>query len=83
MSPCSAGVLVRGRDYVLPQDTVDVVPDVLRHRLVLSYDALADGIPLDHIITRVLQTVPLPQVSARPQVGGPGNPAPAGMAGLS
>jgi MoxR-like ATPase len=62
--------LVRGRDYVLPQDVVDVVPDVLRHRLVLSYDALADGVPLDHIITRVLQTVPLPQVTARPQ--GPG-----------
>src|SRR6185312_3084413 len=53
--------LVRGRDYVLPQDVVDVVPDVLRHRLVLSYDALADAVPLDHIITRVLQTVPLPQ----------------------
>jgi MoxR-like ATPase len=65
--------LVRGRDYVLPQDIVDVVPDVLRHRLVLSYDALADGVPLDHIITRVLQTVPLPQVSARPQT-----PQPAG-----
>jgi MoxR-like ATPase len=64
--------LVRGRDYVLPQDVVDVVPDVLRHRLVLSYDALADGVPLDHIITRVLQTVPLPQVSARPQ--SPGQP---------
>jgi MoxR-like ATPase len=58
--------LVRGRDYVLPQDVVDVVPDVLRHRLVLSYDALADGVPVDHIINRVLQTIPLPQVSARP-----------------
>jgi MoxR-like ATPase len=63
--------LVRGRDYVLPQDVVDVVPDVLRHRLVLSYDALADGVPIDHIITRVLQTVPLPQVTARPQLGQP------------
>lgn len=70
--------LVRGRDYVLPQDVVDVVPDVLRHRLVLSYDALADGVPLDHIITRVLQTVPLPQVSARPTQG---PPTPAGVAG--
>jgi MoxR-like ATPase len=59
--------LVRGRDYVLPQDVVDVAADVLRHRLVLSYDALADGIPVDHIVTRVLRTVPLPQVSARPQ----------------
>ncbi|HET9142881.1 MoxR family ATPase [Actinophytocola sp.] len=74
--------LVRGRDYVLPQDVVDVVPDVLRHRLVLSYDALADGVPLDHIITRVLQTVPLPQVAARPQAGG-GHPAAVGASGRS
>ncbi|MGH3788804.1 MAG: AAA family ATPase [Pseudonocardiaceae bacterium] len=68
--------LIRGRDYVLPQDVVDVAGDVLRHRLVLSYDALADGVPVDHIVTRVLQTVPLPQVSARPQGTAPsaGNP---------
>ncbi|HEX4705561.1 MAG TPA: MoxR family ATPase [Pseudonocardiaceae bacterium] len=71
--------LVRGRDYVLPQDVVDVVPDVLRHRLVLSYDALADGVPIDHVITRVLQAVPLPQVSARPQVAGQ-QPHPVGPA---
>jgi MoxR-like ATPase len=55
--------LVRGRDYVLPQDVVDVLPDVLRHRLVLSYDAMADEVPVEHVITRVLQTVGLPQVS--------------------
>ncbi|WP_019854451.1 AAA family ATPase [Actinopolyspora mortivallis] len=75
--------LLRGRDYVLPQDVVDVVPDVFRHRIVLSYDAVADGVPVDHVVTRVLQTVPLPQVSARPQAPGtqyaavqqPGNPA--------
>jgi MoxR-like ATPase len=40
---------------------------VLRHRLVLSYDAVADAVPMDHILSRVLQTVPLPQVSSRPQ----------------
>jgi len=55
--------LLRGRDYVLPQDVVDVIPDVLRHRLVLSYDALADEVPVEHVVTRVLQTVGLPQVS--------------------
>jgi len=65
VSAARALALVRGRDYVLPQDVVDVVPDVFRHRLVLSYDALADGVPVDHIINRVLQTVPLPQVAAR------------------
>ena len=53
--------LIRGRDYVLPQDVLDVAPDVLRHRLVLSYDAVADNVPMDHIISRVLATVPLPQ----------------------
>ncbi|MBQ6639793.1 MAG: MoxR family ATPase [Saccharopolyspora sp.] len=71
VSASRALALVRGRDYVLPQDVVDVVPDVFRHRLVLSYDALADGVPVDHIINRVLQTVPLPQVSARSQAGQP------------
>ena len=65
--------LIRGRDYVLPQDVLDVAPDVLRHRLVLSYDAVADQVPVDHIISRVLATVPLPQVTARPQ--GPPTPA--------
>ena len=68
--------LMRGRDYVLPQDVLDIAPDVLRHRLVLSYDALADGVPVDHVVTRVLQTVPLPQVSARPVGMGPA-PVPA------
>jgi MoxR-like ATPase len=78
--------LVRGRDYVLPQDVIDVSADVLRHRLVLSYDALADGVPVEHIVTRVLQTVPLPQVSARPQNAGPvagGPETPAEVAGPS
>ncbi|MGZ4531646.1 MAG: AAA family ATPase [Mycobacteriaceae bacterium] len=57
--------LVRGRDYVLPQDVVDVFADVLRHRLVLSYDAMADEVPVEHVITRVLQSVALPQVSSQ------------------
>jgi MoxR-like ATPase len=59
--------LVRGRDYVIPQDVIEVIPDVLRHRLVLSYDALADEITSEIVINRVLQTVPLPQVNAVPQ----------------
>ena len=66
--------LVRGRDYVLPQDVLEVAPDVLRHRLVLSYDAVADQVPVDHLVTRILQTVPLPQVSARPGVQQPAAP---------
>jgi len=55
--------LVRGRDFVVPQDVIDVAADVLRHRLVLSYDALADGVPVEVILGRLLQAIPLPQVS--------------------
>ncbi|MCX6471634.1 AAA family ATPase [Williamsia herbipolensis] len=70
--------LVRGRDYVIPQDVVEIIPDVLRHRLVLSYDALADEVDADQVIARVLQTVGLPQVSAQPTGPGPvgGQPNP-------
>ncbi len=61
--------LVRGRDYVIPQDIVEVIPDVLRHRLVLTYDALADEISSEVVINRVLQTIGMPQVNAVPQQG--------------
>jgi MoxR-like ATPase len=57
--------LLRGRDYALPQDLLDIAPDILRHRLVLSYDALADDISADRIVERVLATVPMPTVAAR------------------
>jgi MoxR-like ATPase len=70
--------LVRGRDYVLPQDILDVTTDVLRHRLVLSYDALADGVPADHIVKRIVQTVPLPHVAPRQNAGGFGPSTPGG-----
>lgn len=64
--------LIRGRDYVVPQDVVQIIPDVLRHRLVLSYDALADEVTADQVIERVLQTVGLPQVGAQPVPAGAG-----------
>jgi MoxR-like ATPase len=57
--------LLRGRDYALPQDLQDIAPDILRHRLVLSYDALADDISADRVVDRVLATVPLPTVTSR------------------
>ena len=63
--------LLRGRDYVLPQDVLDIAVDVLAHRLVLSYDAIADGVPAAHAVRRVLQTVPLPQVAPRQRASGP------------
>ncbi|MDR3658943.1 MAG: MoxR family ATPase [Mycobacterium sp.] len=73
--------LVRGRDYVIPQDVVEVIPDVLRHRLVLTYDALADEVSSETVINRILQTVALPQVNAVPQQGHSVPPAMAAAAG--
>jgi MoxR-like ATPase len=68
--------LLRGRDYVLPQDVLDVAVDVLAHRLVLSYDAIADGVPAPHAVRRVLQTIPLPQVAPRQRSAGAAIPPP-------
>ncbi len=53
---------VRGRSYALPQDVRDLALDVLRHRLVLSYEALADGVRPDDLLSQILATVPLPEV---------------------
>jgi MoxR-like ATPase len=53
---------LRGRDYVLPYDVSELAPDVLRHRMVLSYEALADDIAADSIISRVLDAVTEPDV---------------------
>ncbi|HEY2813422.1 MAG TPA: MoxR family ATPase [Acidimicrobiales bacterium] len=55
--------LLRGRTYALPQDVFDVAPDILRHRLVLSYEALAREITADHVLARVLSTVPAPRIA--------------------
>ncbi|WP_254127033.1 MoxR family ATPase [Aquihabitans sp. G128] len=58
-----AMALLRGRSYVLPQDVFDVAPDVLRHRLVLSYEALARDLSVDDVLGRLLSTVPAPRVA--------------------
>jgi MoxR-like ATPase len=55
-----AMALLRGRSYVLPEDMVELVPDVLRHRLVLSYEALAGNISADELVQRILEAVPTP-----------------------
>jgi MoxR-like ATPase len=56
---------LRGRDYALPQDVRDLALDVLRHRMVLSYEALADGVSADSILGRVIGTIPVPDVPLR------------------
>ena len=52
---------LRGRDYVLPDDVSDLAPDVLRHRLVLSYEALADGLTPDQLVHKIMQRIPPPE----------------------
>ena len=55
--------LLRGRPYVLPQDIYDVAPDIFRHRLVLSYEALARDVSVNQVLGRILSTVPAPRVA--------------------
>jgi len=57
--------LVRGRQYVLPEDIRGVAPDVLRHRLVLSYEALGDDVGVQHLVDAILRKVPVPDVVLR------------------
>ena len=52
--------MLRGRSYVLPEDMADLVPDVLRHRLVLSYEALSEGLTADAVIVKIMAKVPVP-----------------------
>lgn len=55
--------MLRGRTYALPEDMTDLVPDVLRHRLVLSYEALSEGLDADTVVAKIMARVPAP---ARP-----------------
>jgi MoxR-like ATPase len=75
--------LVRGRTYVLPQDVYDMVLDVLRHRMVLTYEALSDAVTSDKIIGKVMERIPIPVVPLQEHVklpaahGAPAQGAPA------
>jgi MoxR-like ATPase len=51
---------VRGRTYVLPQDIADVTHDVMRHRIILSYEALSEGVTADDVIAAVEKAIPAP-----------------------
>jgi MoxR-like ATPase len=55
--------LLRGRSYALPQDVYDAARDVLRHRVLLSYEALADGVDADGVVERIVRTVGAPRVT--------------------
>jgi MoxR-like ATPase len=64
-----ARAFIRGRDYALPEDVHDLALDVMRHRLVLSYEALADGVTPDEILHQVLLTVSHPEVPLDDRTG--------------
>ncbi len=69
--------LIRGRGHVEPQDIYDLGYDVLNHRLVLSFDAVADGVTVDKVLYRLLTTIPAPRADRR---AGGARPAPTGDA---
>jgi MoxR-like ATPase len=52
--------MLRGRSYALPEDMTDLVPDVLRHRLVLSYEALSEGLSADAVVSKIMAKIPVP-----------------------
>ncbi len=65
LAAARALALLRGRDYVLPGDVADIAPDVLAHRLVLTFDAVADGVDARSVIAGVLDSVAPPQIAPR------------------
>ena len=52
--------MLRGRSYALPEDMTDLAPDVLRHRLVLSYEALSEGLSADAVVGKIMAKIPQP-----------------------
>jgi MoxR-like ATPase len=60
---------IRGRDYILPQDVLDMALDVMRHRLVLSYEALSDGVTADDLLRKIIDATPVPVVPLRERIG--------------
>lgn len=55
-----AFALMNGRDFVIPEDVKMFAHEVLRHRILLTFEAMADGVTSDEIVDRVLQVVPAP-----------------------
>jgi MoxR-like ATPase len=61
---------LRGRDYAVPSDARDLARDVLRHRIVLSYEGLADGVTPDDLLGQLLEAVSMPDIPMRERTGG-------------
>ena len=64
---------VRGREYALPQDIMDMALDVMRHRLVLSYEALSDNVTSDDLLKRILEIIPTPVIPLHERINVPAN----------
>ncbi len=62
MTSARALALIRGRDYVVPQDVRELATDALHHRIVLSYEALAAEVGADSIVASVLEVIPVPEI---------------------
>jgi MoxR-like ATPase len=58
-----AFALLHGREYVLPDDVRELAPDVISHRLVLSFDAVAEGVTAESVVRRLLNAVPPPRIA--------------------
>jgi len=75
MAAGRALALLRGRRFLVPQDIYDIAPEVMRHRVLLSYDALATGAQADDVIRRILEVTPAPRVAPHQfEWSGPGAP---------
>ncbi len=59
---------VRGRSYALPQDVLDMAPDVLRHRVMPSYEALSDNVTSDDLLEKIFERIPVPAVPLHERV---------------
>ena len=51
---------LNGRNYVVPQDVKDLAPDILRHRILLSYEAEAEGVTSEDVVKTLLDKLPVP-----------------------
>ncbi len=65
ISAARALAFIRGRGYVLPQDVIDVAPEVIRHRLLLSYEGIAAGVDTEQIVTALIERNPAPRIDLR------------------
>jgi MoxR-like ATPase len=56
----SYSAVFKGRGYVIPEDVKEVAPDVLRHRVLLSYEAEAENVSSDQVVSRILERIEVP-----------------------